>query len=134
MFEGIIEANEPGPFDVWVRGYEESRKSPHRYTVIAPIAELRNLTIDFDALQNMATKLPEARPELSYQNGKRIYLMTDTGEAALEIRERENEVKGTTALVWDRNEDKFSLRSLLLILVLVLLAGEWLTRKLVRMV
>ena len=134
MFEGIIEANEPGQFDVWVRGYEESRKSPHRYTVIAPIAELRNLTIDFDALQFMATKLPQDRPELAYQDGKRVYLMTDTGEAALEVRERENEVKGVTALVWDRNEEKFGLRSLLLVLVLVLLAGEWLTRKLVRMV
>ena len=134
MFEGIVEANEPGPFDVWVRGYEESRKSPHRYTVIAPIAELRNLTIDFNALQTMATKLPPERPELEYQDGKRIYLMTDAGEAALEVRERENEVKGVTALVWDRNDEKFGLRSVLLLLVLVLLAGEWLTRKLVRMV
>lgn len=134
MFEGIVEANEPGQFDVWVRGYEESRKSPHRYTVIAPIAELRNLTIDFDALQHMATKLPPAHAELSYQEGKRVYLMTDTGEAALEIRERENEVKGVTALVWDRNEDKFGLRANLLLLLLMLLAGEWLTRKLVRMV
>ncbi|MBZ0135869.1 MAG: VWA domain-containing protein [Planctomycetes bacterium] len=134
MFEGVVEANEPGQFDVWVRGYEESRKAPHRYTVIAPIAELRNLTIDFNALQDMATKLPPDRPELTYQEGKRVYLMPDAGEAALEIRERENEVKGVTALVWDRNEEKFGLRSLLLILVLVLLAGEWLTRKLVRMV
>jgi hypothetical protein len=134
MFEGVIEANEPGLFDVWVRGYEESRKSPHRYTVIAPIAELRNLTLDLAALKQLATRLPPDRPELEYQDGKRLYLMTDMGEAALEIRERENEVKGMTALVWNRNEDRFGLRSILLILVLVLLAGEWLTRKLVRMV
>ena len=60
--------------------------------------------------------------------------MTDAGDAALEVRERENEVKGITALVWDRNEDRFGLRTILLVLVILLLAGEWLTRKLVRMV
>ena len=60
--------------------------------------------------------------------------MTDTGEAALEVRERQNELKGITALVWNRKEDKYGLRSLLLILLIVMLAGEWLTRKLVRMV
>lgn len=134
LFEGIVEANEPGPYDVWVRGYEESRKTPHRYNVIAPTAELRNLTIDFDAMKALATKLPPERPELPYQSGKRVYQMMHAGDAALEIRERENEIKGITALVWDRNEEKFGLRSLLLLLVLVLLAGEWLTRKLVRMV
>ncbi|MCB9934911.1 MAG: VWA domain-containing protein [Planctomycetes bacterium] len=134
LFEGIVEANEPGQFDVWVRGYEESRKTPHRYTVIAPIAELRNLTLDLDGLKDRATKLPPQRAPLAYQDGKRVYLMTDAGDAALEIRERENEVKGITALVWDRNEDRFGLRTLLLVLLILLLAGEWLTRKLVRMV
>ncbi len=134
LFEGVVEANEPGQFDVWVRGYEESRKTPHRYTVIAPIAELRNLTLDLDGLKERATKLPPGRAPLAYQDGKRIYLMTDAGDAALEIRERENEVKGITTLVWDRNEDRFGLRSLLLLLLILLLAGEWLTRKLVRMV
>ncbi|MCB9894690.1 MAG: hypothetical protein H6839_09585 [Planctomycetes bacterium] len=134
LFEGVVEANEPGQFDVWVRGYEESRKSPHRYTVIAPIAELRNLTLDFDGLKKRASKLPPDTADLGYQDGKRVYLMTDAGDAALEVRERENEVKGITALVWDRNEDRFGLRSILLVLLILLLAGEWLTRKLVRMV
>lgn len=134
LFEGIVEANEPGQFDVWVRGYEESRKTPHRYTVIAPVAELRNLTLDFTGMKARATKLPPQHAEFDYQDGKRVYLMTDTGDAAFEVRERENEIKGITALLWDRNEDRFGLRSLLLILVIVMLAGEWLTRKLVRMV
>jgi len=134
LFEGVVEANEPGQFDVWVRGYEESRKAPHRYQVIAPVAELRNLTLDFDGLKRRATKLPPDHAELEYQDGKRVYLMTDTGEAALEVRERQNELKGITALVWNRKEDKYGLRSLLLILLIVMLAGEWLTRKLVRMV
>lgn len=134
MFEGVTDANEPGMFDVWVRGYEESRKSPHRYTVIAPIAELRNLTLDFDGLKRRATKLPPAHPVLDYQDGKRVYLMTDTGEAALEVRERENEITGITALIWDEGDEQFSIRSLLLLLVIMMLAGEWLTRKFVRMV
>jgi hypothetical protein len=47
VLRAIVEANEPGQFDVWVRGYEESRKKPHRYTVIAPIAELRDLDYGF---------------------------------------------------------------------------------------
>src|SRR5690606_10249371 len=122
LFEGVVEANEPGQFDVWVRGYEESRKTPHRYTVIAPIAELRNLTLDIDGLKERATKLPPGRAPLAYQDGKRIYLMTDAGDAALEIRERENEVNGITTLVWDRNEDRFGLRTLLLVLLILLLA------------
>jgi hypothetical protein len=134
LFEGTIEANEPGMFDVWVRGYEESRKTPHRYSVIAPIAELRNMTLDFDGLKRRATKLPADHPVLEYQDGKRVYLMADTGDAALQVRERENEVQGITALVWDRESDRFGLRARLLLLLIVLLAGEWLTRKLVRMV
>lgn len=134
LFEGIVEANEPGQFDVWVRGYEESRKAPHRYSVIAPVAELRNLTLDFNGLKQRATKLPPEHAEIDYQDGKRVYLMTDAGDAAFEVRERQNEIKGITALVWDRNEEKFGLRSLLLLLLILLLAGEWLTRKLVRMV
>ncbi|MCA8945802.1 MAG: hypothetical protein KDB29_06230, partial [Planctomycetes bacterium] len=76
LFEGIVEANEPGQFDVWVRGYEESRKTPHRYTVIAPVAELRNLTLDFTGMKARATKLPPQHAEFDYQDGKRVYLMT----------------------------------------------------------
>ncbi len=134
LFEGLLQANEPGQFDVWVRGYEESRKDPHRYSVIAPVAELRDLTLDLDGLRKRSTDLPPGRPPLEYQEGKRMYLMTDAGQAALEVRERENEVKGLTSLLWDRKEDPFRLRSLLLGLMLVLLAGEWLTRKLSRLV
>lgn len=134
LFEGIVEANEPGHFDVWVREYEDSHKSPHRYTVVAPTAELRNLTLDMDGLRERASKLPAERAELPYQAGKRLYIMTDMGQAAVEVRERRNEVKGVPSLVWDRNEDKYGLRSLLLMLVILMLAGEWLTRKLVRMV
>lgn len=134
LFEGVVEANEPGQFDVWVRGYEESRKQPHRYTVVAPTAEFRNLTLDFDGMRELATKLPPERAELTYQAGKRVYEMTDMGEAAIEVRERENQVEGITALLWDREGDRYGLRSLLLALLILLLAGEWLTRKMVRMV
>jgi hypothetical protein len=134
LFEGIVEANEPGQFDVWVLGYEESRKQPHRYTVIAPVAELRNLTMDFDGLQRRATKLPPQIAPLDYQAGKRVYLMQDMGAAALEVRERENELKGMTSLLWNRKDEPWNLRSMLLVALILLLAGEWLTRKLVRMV
>lgn len=134
LFEGVVEANEPGQFDVWVQGYEESRKQPHRYTVIAPVAELRNLTMDFDGLQRRSTKLPANVAPMDYQGGKRIYLMTDMGQAVFEIREKENELKGITSLLWNRKDEPWSLRSALLVLMIMLLAGEWLTRKLVRMV
>ena len=134
QFEGLVEANEPGQFDVWVRGYEESHKKPHRYTVIAPIAELRQLELDFDGLKERATDLPKGRAPLKYQDGKRIYLMSDMGEAAVDFRERTNEVKGLTKLVWDTEGEPVLLRSLLLVAFVLLLAGEWLTRKLVRLV
>lgn len=134
LFEGVVEANEPGQYDVWVLGYEESRKQPHRYSVTAPVAELRDLTMDFQALQRRATDLPTAIPPMEYQGGKRVYLMTDMGRAALEIRERENQVKGMTSLLWNRQDEPWNLRSLLLFVFILLLAGEWLTRKLVRMV
>ncbi len=134
QFEGNVEANEPGQFDVWVRGYEESRKKPHRYTVVAPIAELRQLRLDFDALKERATELPRGLAPLPYQDGKRVYLMQDMGQAAVEFRERQNEVKGLTKLVWDTEREPMLLRSLLLLAFLLLMAGEWLTRKLVRLV
>lgn len=133
-FEGVLQANEPGQFDVWVRGYEESRKDPHRYQVIAPVAELRDLTVDLPGLVKRSTELPAGVPPMDYQEGKRVYLMTDTGRAELSVRERENEIKGLTNLLWDRKEDPFQLRSLLLVFFLLLLAGEWLTRKLSRLV
>jgi hypothetical protein len=60
--------------------------------------------------------------------------MTDMGEAAIEVRERENQIEGITALLWDRQDDRFGLRTILLVLLILLLAGEWLTRKMVRMV
>lgn len=134
QFEGVMEANEPGQFDVWVRGYEESRKKPHRYTVIAPIAELRDLTMDFDGLKARATDLPKNRAPLSYQDGKRVYLMQDTGQAAIDMRERQNEVKGLSQLVWNTEGEPMLLRSLLLVAFVLLLAGEWFARKLVRLV
>lgn len=134
LFEGILQANEPGQFDVWVRGYEESRKAPHRYQVVAPVAELRDLTLDLDGLRKRATELPPGVAPLPYQEGKRMYLMTDAGQAELAVRQKENEIKGLTSLLWDRKEDPFGLRSMLLVLLLVLLAGEWLTRKLSRLV
>lgn len=134
LFEGVVEANEPGQFDVWVSGYEESRKAPHRYTVIAPVAELRNLSMDFDAMQTRATRLPAGTAPLEYQAGKRVYLMTDMGRAIVDVREKEHEVKGMTALLWNRNDEPWSLRSILLVLLIMLLAGEWLTRKMSRMV
>ncbi|MCC6151073.1 MAG: hypothetical protein IT461_12545 [Planctomycetes bacterium] len=134
QFEGIVEANEPGQFDVWVRGYEESRKKPHRYTVIAPIAELRDLTMDFDGLKARATELPKNRAPMSYQDGKRVYLMQDTGQAAIDMRERQNEVKGLSQLVWNTEGEPMLLRSLLLVAFVLLLAGEWFARKLVRLV
>lgn len=134
QFEGVVEANEPGQFDVWVRGYEESRKKPHRYTVIAPIAELRDLTLDFDGLKSRATELPRNAAPLPYQDGKRVYLMQDMGQAAIDIRERQNEVKGLTQLVWNTEGEPMLLRSLLLVALVLLLAGEWFTRKLVRLV
>jgi hypothetical protein len=134
LFEGVVEANEPGQFDVWVLGYEESRKQPHRYTVIAPVTELRNLTMDFEGLRQRATKLPAGIAPIDYQAGKRIYLMQDMGNAALEVRERENELKGMTSLLWNRKDSPWDLRTMLLVTLILLLAGEWLTRKLVRMV
>ncbi|MBE7493285.1 MAG: VWA domain-containing protein [Planctomycetes bacterium] len=134
LFEGIVQANEPGQFDVWVRGYEESRKDPHRFQVIAPVAELRDLTLDLEGLRQRSTDLPPEVPPLAYQEGKRLYLMTDAGQTALTVRERENEIKGLTSLLWDRKEDPLRLRSLLLAMFLLLLAGEWLTRKLSRLV
>ncbi|MBX3473433.1 MAG: VWA domain-containing protein [Planctomycetes bacterium] len=134
LFEGILQANEPGQFDVWVRGYEESRKAPHRYQVVAPVAELRDLTLDLEGLRRRATDLPAGVPPLEYQDGKRMYLMTDAGDAELAVRQRENEIKGLTSLLWDRKEDPLRLRSWLLVMLLVLLAGEWLTRKLSRLV
>jgi hypothetical protein len=134
LFEGVVEANEPGQYDVWVLGYEESRKQPHRYSVTAPVAELRDLTMDFASMQRRATELPTAIAPLEYQGDKRVYLMTDMGRAALEVRERENQVKGMTSLLWNRQDEPWNLRSLLLFVFILLLAGEWLTRKLVRMV
>jgi hypothetical protein len=134
QFEGVVEANEPGQFDVWVRGYEESRKKPHRYTVIAPIAELRDLTMDFEGLKARATELPKNRAPLTYQDGKRVYLMQDTGQAAIDMRERQNEVKGLSQLVWNTEGEPMLLRSLLLVAFVLLLAGEWFARKLVRLV
>lgn len=134
QFEGVVEANEPGQFDVWVRGYEESRKKPHRYTVIAPIAELRDMTLDFDGLKARATELPKNRAPMSYQDGKRVYLMQDAGQAAIDVRERQNEVKGLSQLVWNTEGEPMLLRSLLLVAFVLLLAGEWFARKLVRLV
>ncbi|MBX3458876.1 MAG: VWA domain-containing protein [Planctomycetes bacterium] len=134
LFEGVVEANEPGQFDVWVAGYEESRKAPHRYTVVAPVAELRNLAIDLEAMQRRATRLPPGVAPLEYQAGKRVYLMTDMGRAIVDVREKEHEVKGMTALLWNRSNEPWSLRSILLVLLIMLLAGEWLTRKMSRMV
>ncbi len=134
QFEGVVEANEPGQFDVWVRGYEESHKKPHRYTVIAPIAELRDLTLDFESLKARASELPRNRAPLTYQDGKRVYLMQDMGQAAIDMRERQNEVKGLTQLLWNTEGEPMLLRSLLMVAFIVLLAGEWLTRKLVRLV
>lgn len=134
LFEGVLQANEPGQFDVWVRGYEESRKDPHRYQVIAPVAELRDLTVDLPGLLKRTTELPPGVPPMDYQEGKRLYLMLDAGKAELSVRERENEIKGLTNLLWDRKEDPYRLRALLLVFFLVLLAGEWLTRKLSRLV
>jgi hypothetical protein len=134
MFEGVIQANEPGQFDVWVRGYEESMKTPHRYLVIAPIAELRNLTMDFNGMIDRASKLPDNHVLLDYQSGRRVWQMTDAGQVSLEVREKTNEIKGMSKLVWDREDEKFGLRSALLVLLLLLLASEWLNRKLLRMV
>lgn len=134
LFEGVVEANEPGQFDVWVRGYEESRKDPHRYQVVAPTAELRDLTMDLDGLRRRSTDLAPGIPPLAYQEGKRVWLMHQMGEADVQVRERENEIKGLSSLVWDRKEDRFQLRSLLLVGLLMLLAGEWLTRKISRLV
>lgn len=134
LFEGVVEANEPGMFDVWVKDYEESRKSPHRYQVIAPVAELRNLTMDFDGLLTRSSKLPPGAPALEYQQGKRVWQMADVDQTKLEVREKENILSGITNLVWNTEDDKFGLRSLLLILLLLILAGEWLSRKTQRMV
>jgi len=134
LFEGVLQANEPGQFDVWVRGYEESRKDPHRYQVIAPVAELRDMTVDLDGLRNRSTDLPPNAAPMDYQEGKRMYLMTDAGKAELSVRERENEIKGLTNLLWDRKEDPYRLRALLLVFFVMLLAGEWFTRKLSRLV
>ncbi|MCF6227840.1 MAG: hypothetical protein L3J82_04115 [Planctomycetes bacterium] len=134
LFEGVIQANEPGQFDVWVSGYDESRKTPHRYLVIAPIAELRNLTMDFSGMIDRASKLPDGHKLMDYQSGRRVWHMTDAGKVTLEVREKTNEIKGMSKLVWDREEDRFGLRSMLLILLLLLLAGEWLSRKMHRMV
>ena len=134
LFEGVVQANEPGQFEAWVRGYEESRKDPHRFTVVAPVAELRDLTLDLPGLIARSTELPPGTAPLAYQEGRRVYLMQDAGRAAMEVRTRENEIKGLTNLVWDRKEDPYRVRSLLLGLFILLLAGEWLTRKLSRLV
>jgi hypothetical protein len=134
LFEGVVEANEPGQFDVWVVGYEESRKQPHRYSVTAPVAEFRDLTIDLDGMRRRATDLPPDVVPLDYQAGKRVYVMTDFGKAAVEVRERESELTGMTSLLWNRQDEPWNLRSILLLVFIMLLAGEWLTRKLVRMV
>jgi hypothetical protein len=134
LFEAVIDANEPGQFDVWVHGYEESRREPHRYSVVAPVAELRDTSMDLTGLLRRATELPPNVAPLPYQEGKRMYLMNDLGQASLDVRERQHEVAGTPAIVWERQDDPWSLRTFLLVALLLLLAGEWLNRKLVRMV
>ncbi|MDC1142752.1 VWA domain-containing protein [Planctomycetota bacterium] len=134
LFEGVVQANEPGQFDVWVRDYEESMKTPHRYLVVAPVAELRNLTMDFNGMLERASKLPQNHVLMEYQNGRRVWHMTDAGQVSLEVREKTNEIKGMSKLIWDRQDEKFGLRSALLVLLLLLLASEWLNRKLLRMV
>lgn len=134
LWEGTVPANDAGTYDVWVRSYDESMKRPHRYIVKAPAAELRDLSMDLPGNIARATELPASVEPLEYQEGKRAYLMTDMGRAALEVRERTNELPGFTSLLWDRKDDRYTLRSLLLLLLVLLLAGEWLTRKIVRMV
>lgn len=134
LWEGTLPANDAGTYDVWVRNYDESMKRPHRYQVTAPAAELRELRMDLPANITRATALPLSVTPLAYQEGKRAYLMTDMGNAALEVRERTNELPGFNSLLWDRKQDRFTLRSLLLLMLILLLAGEWLTRKIVRMV
>jgi hypothetical protein len=90
--------------------------------------------MDLAGLVARSTDLPPGTPPLAYQEGKRVYLMTDAGQASLEVRERENEIKGLTNLIWDRKEDPYRTRALLLGLFILLLAGEWLTRKMSRLV